>query len=151
MTSGARAITAGLSTAVAAARVADEAGFATAATTLMALDQPQLSLVQSTVIRQLLEELHPDGIDGDDAQQALQACVAAAGWYPELAPEVVAAVLLTALGAGSDDAPAIRAEVLNVHACLLIAYLLGRRAAPLTGYVDRAIAEIHRAQTMELP
>ncbi|MBV9823814.1 MAG: hypothetical protein JO144_16410 [Actinobacteria bacterium] len=157
-----------------AARAEDADRFAEAATRLAAQDPQRLVLVQSGVIRSLLEDLHPDGLSGADAQDLLRRCLTwAVSWYPRADPRVL--VLTGALGlddggtapAASDDAaePAASEDSGEVGpvsaapdpvapsegAALLIADLLSAAGAPLTGYLDAALAELERAETIELP
>ena len=67
------------------------------------LDRPaeQAGLVLAAVLRSLLEEQHPDGLDSDDIQAILTRCYrGAAGWLPldRVEPNVMIAVLASSLG-----------------------------------------------------
>lgn len=86
---------------VAAATAQDAESFDLECRGLNGLDQQRLRLVQSAIILQLLQDLHPQGLSGEDARQALEkSSRSAAGWYPDLDPGALATVLLGALGAG---------------------------------------------------
>ncbi|HTZ42953.1 MAG TPA: hypothetical protein VMB79_03760 [Jatrophihabitans sp.] len=151
------AIRAAVLAAATAAAERDPARFAEAAAALAALEPAQLSIVQAGVIRQLLEVVHPDGVDSTDARQLLaDTSRAGAAWWPHTAPDAVLVVLLTSLGVAEAETPwlgaqAPRVGALAAHASLLIAELAGRQAEPLAGFVDRALGEIQRAETMEMP
>lgn len=163
-----------------AALAEDADRFAEAATRLAAQDPQRLVLVQAGVIRSLLEELHPAGLSSADAQDLLRRCLSwAASWYPQADPRVLVLVLTGALGlddgaaapaasdtASSDDASddsdtarddagpvtaAADPAAPSVAAALLIADLLSAAGAPLAGYLDAALAELERAETIELP
>lgn len=161
-----------------AARAEDADRFAEAATRLAAQDPQRLVLVQAGVIRALLEELHPEGLSSADAQDLLRRCLTwAASWCPQADPRVLVAVLTGALGlddgtAGpatsgasrdsgdsgdsGEDGPAgpvgtAGPAVLSEGAALLIADLLAAAGAPLAGYLDAALAELERAETIEMP
>ena len=133
--------------AVAAARDHDREAFDAAAASLGGLDPAQVGLLLGTVVRLAMEDLHPDGLDGDDARAVLTGVVReAAGWQPDVDPYVFLVVLAGALGMHdtSDDAPVPKPEALARHAALLCAYLLDRR--PFPPYLDRAAQEIERTQ-----
>ena len=94
-----------------------------------------------------MEDLHPDGLDGDDARSVLTGVVRASGeWLPDVEPYVFLVVLAGALGMHDteSDAPVPKPEALARHAALLCAHLLDRR--PFATYVDRAAQEIERTQ-----
>ncbi len=154
---------------VEAARAEDAERFGEAAGRLAAQDPHRLVLVQAGVIRSLLEELHPDGLSSADAQDVLRRCLTwAAAWYPQADPGVLVLVLTGALGltdsagpAASDSDPdadvagslpaAAGPATLSEGAALLIADLLGTAGAPLAGFLDAALAELERAETIEMP
>jgi len=142
------AISSALVEAVDAARAGDADRFAGALPALAALDQAQLTAVQSLVLRQLLERQHPDGLDADDLRQALADTARQAGWWPDLDPGTLGTVLVSSLGAAEPDQPTSQ---LAGHGCLLIAELAGRQPEPLAALVRQALAEIQRAETVELP
>lgn len=157
---------------VAAALARDAERFADASDRLAIQDQQRLVLVQAGVIRSLLEELHPDGLSSADAQDVLRRCLTSAfSWYPQADPGVLVLVLTGALGLAEGTAPPPAATpdsdldpdakpepvptagpaALSQGAALLIADLLAAAGAPLTGYLDAALAELERAETIELP
>jgi len=143
--------------AVTAARAQDEPAFTEAALTAAALDQTALSLVQAGLIRQLLELLHPDGLDGDDVQAALTQTVTETAWCPAVSPDEVALVLIGALGLTGTDSDR-QPHQLCRPAFLVIATLLAGvpdqfEAGPdlLTELVAAQLREIERAETMEQP
>jgi hypothetical protein len=151
-----------------AALAEDAERFGEAAGRLAVQDPQRLVLVQAGVIRSLLEELHPDGLSAADAQDVLRRCLAsAASWYPQADPGVLVLVLTGALGLAEAAQPAatdsdgetdpdserVTADpaALSTGAVLLIADLLTAAGAPLTGYLDAALAELERAETIEMP
>jgi hypothetical protein len=167
-----------LAESVDAALARDADRFAEAAGRLAVQDPQRLVLVQAGVIRSLLEQLHPDGLSSADAQDVLRRCLtSAASWYPQADPDVLVLVLTGALGlaegtgpapaaasangldgdpdpdADADPAPVPAAgpAALSQGAALLIADLLAAAGAPLAGYLDAALAELERAETIELP
>jgi hypothetical protein len=143
-----RAISAAVTDAVTAARAADAEGFGDAVGRLSTVDP---SRVLGWVIRSLLEELHPDGMDGEDLRAVLTDCATAAGaWESEVDPAVLLVVLTGALGLSDpDEQPALPPAAVARNATLLLAHLLGDR--PLPRYLDAAFAELERAETIEMP
>ncbi len=139
--------------AVEAALSRDADRFGRAAGRLAVQDAQRLALVQAWVLRSLLEDLHPDGLSGADAQDVLRGCVtSAASWFAEVDAAVLAAVLTGALGLSDPDAPAPAGPaMLSQQAALLTADLLTAAGTPLAGYLDAAFAELRRAETIELP
>jgi hypothetical protein len=132
--------------AVAAARAAEPDGFAAASARLGALDPAQVRRVLGTVVRALLEDLHPDGLGGQDLQVVLERCAGAARlWWPAVDPGLLAVLLIGALGVQSEEDQPPTGDV-AVHAALLVADLLAARGAPLDGYLDRAFREIAYAE-----
>lgn len=142
----ARPIAAAADEAVAAARAHDAQALAEAAGRLAALDPAQVGLILGTAVRLLLEDRHPDGLDGDDVRAVLERCVrAAAPWQPDVDPHVVLILLAGALGVHDDDGHAPPApDVLARHAALLLADQLAGR--PAEAYLTRALHEIERSQ-----
>ena len=150
----ARAIVGASGDAVAAAVAGDRHSFDEATAQLAALDGERVRLVLGYVVRSLLEELHPDGLSADDLRDVLPRCFrVAAAWYPEVDATLLVVVLSNALGIGDQDDEPRQAEPadVTVHAALLIADLVKASGRPLAGHLDAAIAEIARAQTIELP
>jgi hypothetical protein len=158
----ARPIAAAALAAVSAARQRDDEALAAAAGDLAALDPALVRLIVGTAVRLLLEDTHPDGLDGDDIRNVLERCVrSAAQWQPEVDPHVVLILLAGALGVHDDDGEAPpKPDVLARHAALLMADLLGDVPAPrpsasgasgdaeerIAGCLTRALREIERAQ-----
>jgi hypothetical protein len=141
----ARGLGAAAGEAVAAARAAEPVGFAAASARLGGLDPAQMRRVLGTVVRALLEDLHPDGLDGDDLQVVLERCAGAARpWWPAVDPAMLAVLLVGALGVQSEEEPP--AGDVAVHAALLVADLLAARGAALDGYLDRAFSDIAYAE-----
>ncbi|MGC4895132.1 hypothetical protein [Micromonospora sp. DT31] len=143
----AREIAEAASDAVAAAQARDAEAYPPAVTRLAAADRA--GLVLGGVVRLLLEEAHPDGLDGDDVRQALEHCVrSAAPWWPEVDPHVLLVLLAGALGVydpGDDDNPPDPAAVAR-HAPLLVADLLAITGRPFAGYLNVAFAEVARTE-----
>ncbi|HET9656850.1 MAG TPA: hypothetical protein VFP72_15965 [Kineosporiaceae bacterium] len=131
----------------------DREAFTEATTALTVLDPDQVRAVLSGALRPLLEDLHPDGLTGDDLRAAVQSCArAAAAWFP-VDPDVLVVVLTGAFGIHPEDdqrPPAAPATVTR-HACVLLADLLPRAPQPLPVYLERAFAEIARAEIVEQP
>ena len=142
----ARPIAAAADAAVAAATARDREALTDAVSVLAAQDPPQTGLILGTAVRLLLEDTHPDGLDGDDVRAVLEQCVrSAAEWQPDVDPHVVLLLLAGALGVLEDDGePAPKPDSLARHAALLLASLLRQR--PMAGYLTAALAEIERAQ-----
>jgi hypothetical protein len=119
---------------------------------LATLDAEQVRLVLSGVLRPLLEDLHPDGLTGDDLRAAVEGCLRrVAGWAPAADPQVLVVVLAGAFGVHPDDEarPEAAAAEAARHACLLVADLLAASGTRLRPYLDAAFVEIARAQTQD--
>lgn len=147
----ARAIAAAATDAVTAARAASPEDFAEAAGRLAAADPQRVALLLGTVVRTLLEETHPDGLDGEDLRAVLERTArAGASWDSEVDPAVLLVVLTGALGLSDpDEQPPVPPPAVARNAALLTADLLGPR--PLAPYLTAALTERHRAETIELP
>lgn len=143
----AREIAAAASDAVAAARGRETEAYEPAVDRLTGVDRA--GLVLGGVVRLLLEETHPDGLDGDDVRQVLKRCVqGAASWWPGIDPHVLLVLLASSLGVydpGEDDAPPDPAAIAR-HAPLLVADLLAVTGRPLEGYLSAAFAEVARTE-----
>ena len=142
----ARPIAAATQAAVAAATARDREALASAVEDLAAQDPAHTGLILGTAVRVLLEDTHPDGLDGDDVRGVLEQCVRSAGeWQPDVDPHVVLILLAGALGVLEDDGePPPKPEVLARHAALLLAGQLEQR--PVAHYLTAALGEIERAQ-----
>ncbi|WP_308785326.1 hypothetical protein [Phytohabitans rumicis] len=106
-------------------------------------------LVLGAVVRLLLEDLHPDGLAGDDIRRIGAECLrAGAGWEPPPDPHLVLVLLTGALGVHDqdEDAPRPAPELWTRHAALLVAHLLTSAPYPLARYLTAAFAEIERAE-----
>jgi hypothetical protein len=71
----ARAIADATTDAVSAARSHDLAGFDQATDRLAAAEPEQVRIALGGVVRALLEDLHPDGVAGDDLLELIKSCV----------------------------------------------------------------------------
>ncbi|WP_262282649.1 hypothetical protein [Micromonospora sp. MA102] len=142
----AREIAQAATEAVGAAQARDAAAYEPAVERLAA---DRAGLVLGGAVRLLLEESHPDGLDGDDVRQVLERCVrSTAEWRPDVDPHVLLVLLASALGVydpGDDDAPPEPAAIAR-HAPLLIADLLAATGRPLADYLTAAFAEVARTE-----
>lgn len=106
-------------------------------------------LVLGTVVRLLLEEAHPDGLDSADIRQVIEQCTrAAAAWDPTTDPQVLLILLASALGVYDPDeaSPPPPPDSLARHAALLVAHLLAGAPHPFATYLTAALTEIERAE-----
>jgi hypothetical protein len=108
---------------------------------------------------------HSDGLGGEDIADVLARCVQEAMWRPDIEARTLLVVLLGALGVAEQvlgehsqdtleqnpivDRPT--EAVLRRHALLLVASLCSATGEQPIRPVRSAIAEIHRAQTQEMP
>jgi len=142
----ARAIAVAASDAV-AAREHNRDRFGVAVETLAGTEGS--GLVLGAVVRLLLEELHPDGLDSDDIRQVIENCLrAAAAWQPSVDPHTVLVLLTGALGIHDQDeqAPPPTPASLARHTALLVADLLTATPRPLAWYLTATFAEIERTE-----
>jgi hypothetical protein len=139
--------------AVSAAQSSDAAAFTEAMAELSRVDREQLAVLLGTVTRDLLERSHPDGLDSDDAGQVLQSCIqSAASWYELLDSELLLLALTGALGMSDpDESPQPDGTAVMAHGLLLIADQLQVLHQELRPVLERALHELMRAQTIELP
>jgi hypothetical protein len=162
MTGQVRALRAAVLDAVRAATAEDGPALAACGPALTALDEPRLRIVLGEMLRSALEELHPDGLSSADAQGLIEHCTEQAAWYPELDPQVLVVVLLGAFGAHDpDQQSALPPATVAQHAAALLVDLLTGTAETGTAeldlprraerLLDRALAELERAETMEMP
>jgi hypothetical protein len=133
---------------VRAAAARDAAALAGAGGRVERLDPEHVRLVLGHVVRALVERTHPDGVDADDLSDLLRAVVRGAGPHVDVTALVV--VLSGAFGVHpEDDAPASPPAEVASSAAVLVAHLLdGRDVDPL---LDAALAEVARAETVEMP
>jgi hypothetical protein len=160
-----RAIAAAATDAVTAAAAVDGPGFDDAARRLLLADAEHVRVVLGDVVRLLLEELHPDGVDGDDLREITRECArSAAPWFPGVDAGVLVVVLAGALGVHPDpppepdpadpwpEVPALPAPAdVTRHSLVLLAGLLAARGRPLRGYLEAAFTELARRETVEQP
>jgi hypothetical protein len=136
--------------AVAAARAEDAEGLREAAGQLSKLDAAQTGTVMGGVLRLLLEEKHPDGLDSDDIRELLEGCaVKAMRWLPETDPHTLLVTLAGALGIHPDDHDEVTRpdpEAFAFNAPLLIAYLL---TSKLETYLTATFSDIARSEFMD--
>lgn len=147
----ARAIATAVQAAVTA--VGERPAFEEAVADTAALDEAQVAVVLGSVVQMLMEETAPDGLGADDVQGLLEACVRnAVAWFPAVQVEVLMVVVAGALGMQDPEAePEFRPREITAHAVLLVHELLAVTRRPLTGYLDAALGEIARAETIEMP
>ncbi|MFI6571735.1 hypothetical protein [Nocardia fluminea] len=150
--SSARAIATAIEAAVTAARAADESGFDAATADLAELPADQVTAVLAAIVRKLLEIAHPDGLTGDDVRAVLESVVRrAAPWLPRLDAAAVFSALAGALGIDEEAEPDRPRTSPQPAAVLLIEYLAELSRTPPDHVVQRAINEIARAETIEMP
>ncbi len=131
------------------------AAFEEAVGRLAALEPAMVTEVLGGTVRSLLEERHPDGLDGEDLRALLTDCTRGAGWAGA-DPEVLLVVLTGALGLTAEELPAVPPPAVARHALLLVAHLAGGTGPAGHGtdpgaHLDAAVAELARAQTIEMP
>ncbi|GAB3471093.1 hypothetical protein AB1207_15000 [Kineococcus endophyticus] len=139
--------------AVEAAHRGDAADFTAATTDLAAFDAEQARVVLGWVLRQALEEQHPDGLDADDVRAAMAATARGAAWFGGLDPRILVVVLVAALGEHPDpeEVPRLGHALVLQHSVLLVHDLATGPGRPLRRALDAALAEVRRAETMEMP
>jgi hypothetical protein len=140
--------------AVAAAVAADRDEFLLATERLAGLDAEQVGLVLGAVLRALLEDLHPDGLTGDEVHDVIVRCAtAAAGWYPEVDVNALVLVLGGALGVHPDEDEPVPVTPLAVarHAPLVVADLLVVGDRSYRPYLDAALTRIAEAEANDQP
>jgi hypothetical protein len=143
----ARPIAAATTAAVVAARRRERDALDQAVDVLAGLDPAHTGLILGATVRLLLEETHPDGLDGEAVRAVLEHSVRAAlDWQAEADPHVVLLLLAGALGVSAEEetVPPPKPDVRARHAALLLADLAGER--PIEPVLTAALAEIERAQ-----
>ncbi len=142
----ARPIAAATTAAVGAARRRERDALDDAVDELAGLDPANSGLILGTALRLLLEQTHPDGLDGDAVRAVLEHSVRAAlDWQPDVDPHVVLLLLAGALGVSpEEETESPKPGILARHAALLLADLAGER--PIEPVLTAALAEIERAQ-----
>ena len=152
-TGPARAMALAIDRAVTAACAADGDAFGEAVTDLRRVDREQLGVLLGAVTTDLLEQLHPDGMDAEAAEDVLRSAERRAGdWFGPVDEPTLVRVLTSALGiTDPDDAPALDPARVLTHGLLLVADLLTASSGQLAPVLDAALRELMRAQTVELP
>ncbi|MEU4238163.1 hypothetical protein [Actinoplanes sp. NPDC026619] len=143
----ARPIAAAATDAVEAAQRRDGDALDDAVARMAGLDPAHTGLILGVTVRLLLEDTHPDGIDGEGVRDVLTHCVRGAGeWQAGVDAHVVLLLLAGALGVSDedDDTPPPKLDELARHAALLLADLLGPRSIP--PFLTAALTEIERTQ-----
>ncbi|MFE3316740.1 hypothetical protein [Nocardia sp. NPDC059195] len=150
--SSARAIATAIEAAVTAAKAADESGFSATTADLSELPADQVTSVLAAIVRELLETAHPDGLTGDDVRAVLESVVRrSAAWLPRLDAAAVVSALTGALGVDESAAPDRTWTNPQPAAVLLVEYLAEPARTPPHESIRRAINEIARAETIEMP
>jgi len=166
----ARAVAAAVTDGVGAAAAADAEAFEAAARRLALAEPEHVRVVLGGVVRPLLEELHPDGVDADDVRaDVADAVTAAATWWPAVDPDALVVVVAGALGVhpevfprtphdDADDgaprdepAPLPGPDAITRHALLLVATLLAARGGRVRAYLERSFTELALAEAAEQP
>ncbi|MFD4439388.1 hypothetical protein ACFWPK_06365 [Nocardia sp. NPDC058519] len=150
--SSARAIATAVEAAVTAAKAADASGFSATTAELSELPADQVTAVLSAIVRELLETAHPDGLTGDAVRAVLESVVRrSATWLPRLDAAAVISALTGALGIDESAVPDRIGTNPQPAAVLLIEYLAELTRTPTQQSIQRAINEIARAETIEMP
>jgi hypothetical protein len=150
----ARTIAIAVDDAVTAASLRDREGFDEATGRLAGLDPQQVGLVLGAVVRGLLEDLHPDGLAGDDIREVLEGCArGAVEWFPAVDAHVLLVLLAGALGVHEPDEEEHPPSALALaqHGPILTADLLAGGGRPFREYLVASFADIQRAETVESP
>jgi hypothetical protein len=133
---------------------ADRDEFLRATERLAGLDAEQVGLVLGAVLRSLLEDLHPDGLTGDEVQDVIVRCTTqATGWFPEVDVNALVLVLGGALGVHPQEDEPVPVTPLDVsrHAPLVVADLLTAGDLSYRPYLDAALTHIAEAEANDLP
>ena len=136
--------------ALAAVVAQDPIAFDEAVELLDRSDAAKAGNVHAEMVRSLLEEVYSDGLTGENVQEVLGRTVRGADWLPSVDIAGFVEVLTGALGVTDVDEQS-RSRPRPAHAMLVVADLLAIRRSRAETYVRRALAEIHRAQTVEMP
>ncbi|MDR6909636.1 hypothetical protein J2W54_002094 [Rhodococcus fascians] len=136
--------------ALAAVVAQDPIAFDEAVELLDRSDAAKAGNVHAEMVRSLLEEVYSDGLTGENVQEVLGRTVRGADWLPSVDIAGFVKVLTGALGVTDVDEQS-RSRPRPAHALLVVADLLAVRRSRAETYVRRALAEIHRAQTVEMP
>ncbi|MBY3987475.1 hypothetical protein HQO84_15615 [Rhodococcus fascians] len=136
--------------ALAAVVAQDPIAFDEAVELLDRSDAAKAGNVHAEMVRSLLEEVYSDGLTGENVQEVLGRTVRGADWLPSVDIAGFVEVLTGALGVTDVDEQS-RSRPRPAHALLVVADLLAVRRSRAETYVRRAVAEIQRAQTIEMP
>jgi hypothetical protein len=168
----ARAIASAAADAIAATQAGETAAFDDACGRLL-VDPEHARVILGDAVRLLLEEVLPDGLDGDDLREIIgRSARSVAPWFPTVDPGVMVVVLSGALGIHPDTPPDPKpgeerplelddpwdavpprpsAAEVTQHAVVLLADLLAMRGRPLRRYLEAAFTEMARRETVEQP
>ncbi|GAB7189937.1 hypothetical protein NUM3379_06430 [Kineococcus sp. NUM-3379] len=167
-----RALADAVGEAVRAAQDGDTGRHGEAAARLAQAEPEHVRLVLGAVVRALVEQLHPEGIDADDVREVVTDCLrGTAGWTPtppEVDPFVLVVLVCGALGVHPDDPPpgavaddgtagegspplhrAADPAAVAAAATVLVAHLLRRSGRRLPPLLAAAFTEIARAETQD--
>ena len=148
----ARTMAGAVEEAVTAASDGARPAFDEALAVLVRVDRAQLATLLGTATRELLERAHPDGLDAEGAEIVLAAATKAARpWFPEVDDDLLLRALTGALGIGEIDDARVDPDAVLAHGLVLLAELARVTGVRPRAAVDAAMAELIRAQTVELP
>ncbi|MFN3540951.1 MAG: hypothetical protein ACK40J_12860 [Rhodococcus sp. (in: high G+C Gram-positive bacteria)] len=136
--------------ALAAVASQDSVAFDDAVESLGRSDSAKAGHVHAEMVRTLLEEVYSDGLTGENVQEVLGRTVRGADWLPNLDIAGFVEVLTGALGV-SDVEEQSRVRPRPAHALLVVADLLAVRRGRAETYLRYALAEVRRAETIEMP
>ncbi|MDV7989935.1 hypothetical protein [Rhodococcus sp. IEGM 1374] len=136
--------------ALAAVASQDSVAFDDAVESLGRSDSAQAGHVHAEMVRTLLEEVYSDGLTGENVQEVLGRTVRGADWLPNLDIAGFVEVLTGALGVSDVDEQS-RSRPRPAHALLVVADLLAVRRGRAETYLRYALAEVRRAETIEMP
>ncbi|MFI7588571.1 hypothetical protein ACIB24_15990 [Spongisporangium articulatum] len=123
------------------------------ASDLLARTDPELQRVLlAGAVRVALERAHPAGLDSEVARDLLERCVRSGlAWLPDVEVPALVLAVTGALGMQDpDEEPELPAAQIAVHAVLLLAEL-GAGPEQAARDLDVAVAELTRAETVEMP
>ncbi|SDI48868.1 hypothetical protein SAMN05444695_10814 [Rhodococcus triatomae] len=119
---------------------------------LAELPADQVVATHSGIVRELLEAAHPDGLSTENAQDVLRRCAGAVSWFPDLDVGALGTVLTGALGLGDpDESVAPQRGGVLAASVVVIADLAAAAQVPVAAATRRAVDEIARAETVEMP
>lgn len=136
--------------ALAAVATQDPVAFGDAVDKLGRADARWVARMHADMVRSLLEEVHGDGLTGENVQEVLGRTVRGAQWLPQLDLAGFVDVLTGALGVAEVEEQPL-SEPRPAHALLVIADLLVVRGSRAEVYLRRVVADVRRAETVEMP